>query len=851
MDTYDTQNKPPSALSGTGWSRSAGAILLMSMFAYLCLPGSKGPPETTPFAKPKLADLPQFGGQHAEDLLWSTFRPGQYFGMRMRTPKSLLAGLMWFNPHRPHALSNIRHNAQERDGLTKYGWEAHDGKSYGRQELYDEHFHLTTSWVKRQCNGCGNGGDWALKLDAQHLSNAQNPVEEDVQAADESQPKSRRMSVMFYIADEREQELLLEPDGWQEHAKSRLLSSGQHPIAGDWQLHVTSTSDLKKMRHLAIQTPHMHNLTECVQHSLVLKRSKGQSRGGVAYQLPNTAAPKSNVAIFQLTATLPFSMEVVFLGGQSNEQKTIRGPVNMCAGCTPEKSPKPETQPERLAALSGWRLQQLLQERETAFDKRFADTFGQLSNQDMPAGIQPVAKAALSNMLGGIGYFYGSSLISLPNRTVPNFEAALFSAVPSRSFFPRGFLWDEGFHQLLISKWDPAMSRDMLAHWLDLMNKQGWIAREQILGAEARSRVPAEYITQQPTSANPPTLFLVLAQMADEIATASADVAASVRMRDQQQFLKAAFPRMAAWLTWFNTTQAGPVPGSYRWRGRDPNSLTELNPKTLTSGLDDFPRASHPSHDERHLDLRCWMALASRALATIGKHLNLPRREVLPFEKTAELLEDIQSLKRLHFSDSTGQFLDYGNHTEAIQLQHVIHRTPQGNFRGPLQRHLVDPSQPPKLQLVPHFGYVSLFPLLMALLDPSDPELGQQLKLLKQPDLLWTPYGLRSLSLSSSIHGLYNTEHDAPYWRGPIWFNINFLALRALHKYSQAGGSHAAEAMLLYSELRTNLLSNLVRNYNESGYLWENYDEVDGHGRGSHPFSGWTALLVLVAGQTY
>ena len=76
-------------------------------------------------------------------------------------------------------------------------------------------------------------------------------------------------------------------------------------------------------------------------------------RGGVAYQLPNTAAAKSNVAIFQLTATLPFSMEVVFLGGQSDEQKTIRGPVNMCAGCTPEKSPKPETHPERLAALSG------------------------------------------------------------------------------------------------------------------------------------------------------------------------------------------------------------------------------------------------------------------------------------------------------------------------------------------------------------------------------------------------------------------------------------------------------------------------------------------------------------------
>ena len=34
--------------------------------------------------------------------------------------------------------------------------------------------------------------------------------------------------------------------------------------------------------------------------------------------------------------------------------------------------------------------------------------------------------------------------------------------------------------QLLMSRWDPKMSRDVLAHWLDLMNKQGWIAREQV-----------------------------------------------------------------------------------------------------------------------------------------------------------------------------------------------------------------------------------------------------------------------------------------------------------------------------------------------------------------------------------
>lgn len=49
----------------------------------------------------------------------------------------------------------------------------------------------------------------------------------------------------------------------------------------------------------------------------------------------------------------------------------------------------------------------------------------------------------------------------------------------------------------------------------------------------------------------------------------------------------AAYPRMEAWFGWFARTQAGPLPGSYRWRGREPAQELdpELNKKTFASGL--------------------------------------------------------------------------------------------------------------------------------------------------------------------------------------------------------------------------------------------------------------------------
>merc|ERR1712099_94595 len=82
-------------------------------------------------------------------------------------------------------------------------------------------------------------------------------------------------------------------------------------------------------------------------------------------------------------------------------------------------------------------------------------------------GEMQLAHYALSNLIGGVGYWYGNQIWQMRPNHPPQYtpDMTLLSAVPSRSFFPRGFLWDEGFHQLLIMNWDERITYDVILHW--------------------------------------------------------------------------------------------------------------------------------------------------------------------------------------------------------------------------------------------------------------------------------------------------------------------------------------------------------------------------------------------------
>lgn len=116
---------------------------------------------------------------------------------------------------------------------------------------------------------------------------------------------------------------------------------------------------------------------------------------------------------------------------------------------------------------------------ETATDT-FSERFTTLLAPNVPFDkpkYQKFAKSMFSNLLGGIGYFYGDTVVD--RSYAPEYEeenegfweetaearsrvgsvklegpSELFTSIPSRPFFPRGFLWDEGFHLIPIADWD-------------------------------------------------------------------------------------------------------------------------------------------------------------------------------------------------------------------------------------------------------------------------------------------------------------------------------------------------------------------------------------------------------------
>lgn len=133
---------------------------------------------------------------------------------------------------------------------------------------------------------------------------------------------------------------------------------------------------------------------------------------------------------------------------------------------------------------------------------------------------------------------------------------------------------------------------------------------------------------------------------------------------------------------------------------------------------------------------------------------------------------------------------------------------------------------------------------MTGLLTPSHPNLPAVLDLISSEEELWSPHGIRSLSLKDELYG---TEEN--YWRSPVWMNMNFLIVREMFKIASIAGPEQKRASEMYKELRRNLVETVYESWKETGFAWEQYDPVSGKGQRTQHFTGWTSLVVKIMGM--
>ena len=227
---------------------------------------------------------------------------------------------------------------------------------------------------------------------------------------------------------------------------------------------------------------------------------------------------------------------------------------------------------------------------------------------------------------------------------------------------------------------------EILKDWINLINEDGWVAREQILGGEARSKVPDEFVTQVPSYATPPTLTMAVTAFIDRLKAHSSELSDSelgldygmgsqtvlgeessnspkdAHLKDPElarEFLRSIYPKLKRHYDWFRKTQRGQIKQygrkarsrteAYRWRGRSEQHV-------LTSGLDDYPRGP-PHAGELHVDLMSWMAFFTRTMRGIAEYIG-EKDDEASFEAIEKAILD--NLEDLHWSEEDQMYCDVG-----------------------------------------------------------------------------------------------------------------------------------------------------------------------------------------------
>ena len=129
-------------------------------------------------------------------------------------------------------------------------------------------------------------------------------------------------------------------------------------------------------------------------------------------------------------------------------------------------------------------------------------------------------------------------------------------------------------------------------------------------------------------------------------------------------------------------------------------------------------------------------------------------------------------------------------------------------------------------------SYSGLIPLVAGIV-PAD-RLPRILDALRDEDAFLSLGGIRSLDASSPVYEPgYAARGVNSNWLGPVWVPLQLLLVDALTEVDPT----------LATDIRQRVVTNVEREWLETGRLWEYYDGDTGAGLGADAQAGWTAAV--------
>ena len=362
---------------------------------------------------------------------------------------------------------DFRHTCEQNEGMVGYGWDEYDVRLGGRQTIHDagNTVDITTEFVK--IPGGEHGGSWGVRIKGTPREDA---------------PPRFISTVFFYAGMEGLGKLGVRNAPDEQGIEGTVVMDGESEELGKFTLDITRGPETNKHPPPTHKSFLMKPLDLSIVSSLQAKEETlwqvkphifAQMKEEIdnllkQYGEDNAPPPWS---IFTLPNNVgPGNLHVV--------QKVFEGPFEFDVLYSSASAEAPVTSEDLTVAI----------DRAT---EGFRDRFEELLAPKAPFNkekYQGFAKSMLSNLIGGIGYFYGDAVVD--RSYDPSYEeenegfweetaeargrpdgvrlegpSELFTSIPSRPFFPRGFLWDEGFHLLPIADWDMDLTYVFQGTW--------------------------------------------------------------------------------------------------------------------------------------------------------------------------------------------------------------------------------------------------------------------------------------------------------------------------------------------------------------------------------------------------